>query len=102
MAPSAAQIKANALTRLVKEKKLYLVELEEHKQELSKLKKQPDSEYEVKVQQRIVDETQRLIPTLDSKIESTLNGLKEYLAANKDTIGEDDLVLVQNAIDNAK
>ncbi|CDK27941.1 unnamed protein product [Kuraishia capsulata CBS 1993] len=102
MAPSTAQIKANALTRLVKEKKLYYQELEEHKQELERLQKQPDSEYEVKVQQRIVDETQRLIPTLDTKIETTLNGLKEYLADNKDTLGEEDTALIQNAIENVK
>ncbi|ODV86083.1 hypothetical protein CANARDRAFT_28120 [[Candida] arabinofermentans NRRL YB-2248] len=92
MAPSQLQIKSSALQRLLKEKKLYQEEVEESDQTIIKYQAQlvgepgnEELEYTLKNAIKIRDETKRLLPSIDGKIQEILTSLKEYL---KSEVGE--------------
>ncbi|GMG55902.1 unnamed protein product [Ambrosiozyma monospora] len=93
MAPSQLQIKSNALKRLLKDKKAYQQEIKDHEASIAKLEtslksttagtESEEQQYTLKNLIKIKDETIRLLPSLNSKLEEILNDLKSYLSVNE-------------------
>lgn len=81
MAPSATQIKINALTRLVKEEGLYKKEAEEIKAKVDQMKKDNADPYEIKKMEEVFRDTEKMIPNIRKTIQSTLYGLEQHLVS---------------------
>lgn len=84
MAPSQLQIKVNALKRLMKEQALYKKEAEADAKRVEQAKEEGKDEYEIKKMNEVLQETQKMVPELNKKIQTTLNGLKELLSSDLD------------------
>lgn len=79
MPPSQLTIKTNALKRLIKEKSLYSQEVEDQSKYVQQLKASNSDEYELKKQIEVLEESKRMVPQVDTKIESMKKSLKEFL-----------------------
>ncbi|KAA8916488.1 hypothetical protein TRICI_001351 [Trichomonascus ciferrii] len=84
MAPSQLQIKVNALKRLMKEQALYKKEAESDAKRVEQAKEEGKDEYEIKKMNEVLQETQQMVPELNKKIQTTLNGLKDLLSSDID------------------
>lgn len=79
MPPSQLAIKTNALKRLIKEKSLYSQEVEDQSKYVQQLKASNSDEYELKKQIEVLEESKRMVPQVDSKIEAMKKSLKDFL-----------------------
>lgn len=79
MAPTQLQIKVNALKRLIKEKNLYQQEVTEQEQYVNRMKTNNADEYELKKQVEVLEESQRMVPQVSTRIEQLKKSLQEYL-----------------------
>lgn len=80
MAPTPLEIKVKSLQRLMKEESYYIQEKKDQKDLLAKLEADKDVDpYELKKQKEILDDTERLLPTLYTKIQQFKENLEEYL-----------------------
>lgn len=84
MAPTALQIKTSALSRLIKEEKLYAAELKEQEALVQSMKSLDADEYDLKKQEEILAESHRMLPEIAAKIKSHRDALKAYLDENPD------------------
>lgn len=84
MAPSQLQIKVNALKRLMKEQALYKKEAAADAQRVEQAKEEGKDEYEIKKMNEVLQETQKMVPELNKKIQTTLDGLKDLLSSDLD------------------
>ena len=89
MSPTQLEIKVKALQRLVKEEKYYLQELKDQKKHVDELKADSSvDKYDLKKQEEVLADTERLLPTLYVKIKEFQDNLEEYLNTynrNEDT-----------------
>lgn len=81
MAPTATQIKINALSRLVKEEGLYRKEAQDIKDKIELMKKENSDPYDIKKMEEVYRDTEQMIPNIRKTIQSTLDGLKENLVS---------------------
>lgn len=80
MAPTQLEIKVKSLQRLMKEESYYIQEKKDQKELLSKLEADKDVDpYELKKQKEILEDTERLLPTLYTKIQQFKENLEEYV-----------------------
>ena len=80
MAPTQLEIKVRALQRLVKEEQFYQQELKDQTEHVEKLKKEKDVDpYDLKKQVEVLEDTQRLLPTIYKKIEEFKEDLQDYM-----------------------
>ncbi|CAL9731151.1 tubulin-specific chaperone A [Monosporozyma unispora] len=80
MAPTQLEIKVKSLERLMKEETYYIQEKVDQEELLFKLEADKDVDpYELKKQKEILEDTERLLPTLYTKIEQFKENLEEYL-----------------------
>ena len=75
--PSRAQIKINAVNRLIKEHELYIQELGEIETKIQSLTSSNGDEYELKKLNQVRDETKRVAPRVKTSIEKSLQELKD-------------------------
>ncbi|CCC68124.1 hypothetical protein NCAS_0B00400 [Naumovozyma castellii] len=99
MAPTQLDIKCKALERLVKEESYYQQELKEQQQHVDTLKKDTKVDpYDLKKQVEVLEDTERLLPTLYAKIREFKENLQQYIDSYE---GEEDLHEAKIAITNA-
>lgn len=80
MAPTQLEIKVRALQRLVKEEAYYQEELKEQIAHVESMKaKQNVDIYDLKKQEEVQQDTEKLLPTLYKKIEQFRDNLEEFL-----------------------
>lgn len=85
MGPTPYEIKIKAVQRLAREKELYLEELKEQEAAVNKLKSDPKADqYELKTQVQILEETQKIIPVMRTKLEDHLKDLEQQHSQNPD------------------
>ncbi|KAL3231402.1 Tubulin-specific chaperone A [Nakaseomyces bracarensis] len=100
MAPTQLEIKVKALQRLVKEEKYYLQELKDQQKHVKKLKADSSvDKYDLKKQEEVLNDTERLLPTLYVKIKEFMDNLEEYLESYT---GAEDTKEAKEAIESAK
>lgn len=87
MSPTALQIKVKALQRLIKEKSFYSKEVTECAHKLEQMKSAGADQYDVMKQTQIWEESQRMVPELERKIQDHTQSLSEFL---KTYDGEED------------
>lgn len=109
MAPSEKQIKVSALSRLLKDKHLYVEELKEHEQYVKVLEEKleadaadEETKYIHKSAVQIKDETERMIPSVNSKIKEVLDDLKSLLSSDSEGIDENISKVMAHAEDEIK
>lgn len=88
MAPTALEIKTKALQRLLKERQLYENEVSEQEEYLKQMKASDSDEYEVRKQEKVLNESRRMVPELAKKIKEHGEALKLFIAGYT---GEEDL-----------
>ncbi|CCE63911.1 hypothetical protein TPHA_0G00750 [Tetrapisispora phaffii CBS 4417] len=80
MAPTQLEIKVKALQRLVKEETFYQQELVEQSEHVEKMKSDASTDpYDLKKQVEVLEDTQRLFPTLYKKIGEFKDNLQEFI-----------------------
>lgn len=100
MAPTQLEIKVKALQRLVKEEKYYLQELKDQQKHVKKLKEDSSvDKYDLKKQEEVLNDTERLLPTLYVKIKEFMDNLEEFLESYN---GSEDTKEAKEAIEAAK
>ena len=100
MAPTQLEIKVRALQRLVKEEQFYQQELKDQTEHVEKLKKEKDVDpYDLKKQVEVLEDTQRLLPTIYKKIEEFKEDLQGYLEGYD---GSESLDAAKEAIKDAE
>lgn len=86
MAPTQLEIKVRALQRLVKEETYYKQELKDQKAHVDTLKKDSSVDpYDLKKQIEVLEDTERLLPTLYKKIQEFKENLEQYLDSYEGT-----------------
>lgn len=88
MPPLTLEIKVNAIKRLTKERGIYTQEVEDQKAQVESLKAQGADVYEIKKQEEVLSEGQRMIPELEEKIANHKQALKDYLESY---LGDEDV-----------
>lgn len=83
MPPSQLQVKVNALKRLIKEEKLYQQEVTEQEQYVKSMQLKNADEYEIKKQIEVLQESQRMVPEITTKISQHKEALKAFLDSFK-------------------
>lgn len=83
MPPSQLQVKVNALKRLIKEEKLYQQEVTEQEQYVKSMQLNNADEYEIKKQIEVLQESQRMVPEITTKIFQHKEALKAFLDSFK-------------------
>lgn len=83
MPPTQLEIKTKAIQRLLKEQKLYEKEILEQEEFLKHMKSSDADEYEVRKQEKVLDESKRMIPELSKKIKEHGEALKLFLGDYK-------------------
>lgn len=68
MSPTQLQIKVKAIERLTKEKKLYAQEVEDQRLLLKDMIAKEDDAYDIRKQEEVLAESEKMIPELESKI----------------------------------
>ncbi|CCK71332.1 Rbl2p KNAG_0G02760 [Huiozyma naganishii CBS 8797] len=82
MAPTQLEIKVKALQRLVKEHSYYQQELKDQKSHVDAMQKDPQVDsYDLKKQVEVLQDTERLLPTLYKKIGEFKENLEQYVAS---------------------
>lgn len=100
MAPTQLEIKVKALQRLVKEEKYYVQELKDQQKHVKNLKADTSvDKYDLKKQEEVLNDTERLLPTLYVKIKEFMDNLEEYLGSYS---GSEDTNEAKEAIEAAK
>lgn len=80
MAPTQLEIKIRALERLMKEESYYQQELKDQQAYVDSLKSDKSVDpYDLKKQEEVLEDTERLLPTLYNKIEQFKTDLESYL-----------------------
>lgn len=80
MAPTQLEIKVKSLQRLVKEEGYYQQEAKDQAALVEKLKSDPKIDpYDLKKQVEVLEDTQRLLPTLYEKIKQFMDNLSQFL-----------------------
>ncbi|CAH6721610.1 tubulin-specific chaperone A [[Candida] jaroonii] len=95
MPPSQLAIKTNALKRLIKEKSLYSQEVEDQSKYVQQLKASNSDEYELKKQIEVLEESKRMVPQVDSKIEAMKKSLKDFLESYN---GDEDVATAKSLL----
>ncbi|QLL31000.1 hypothetical protein HG536_0A08150 [Torulaspora globosa] len=99
MSPTQLEIKARALQRLVKEEGYYQQELKEQTELVEKLKKDKDLDpYDLKKQEEVQKDTEKLLPTLYQKIREFKENLEQFLESYQ---GSESVEGAKSAIDSA-
>ena len=99
MSPSQLEIKVRALQRLVKEEGYYQQELKDQTAHVEKLKKDKDVDpYDLKKQEEVQQDTEKLLPTMYKKIAEFKENLEEYIKSYQ---GNEELQDAQTAIKKA-
>lgn len=88
MPPTPLEIKTKALQRLLKEHQLYEKEVLEQEEYLKQMKASDSDEYEIRKQEKVLDESKRMVPELAKKIKQHGEALKLFLGGYS---GEEDL-----------
>lgn len=80
MAPTQLEIKVKSLQRLVKEESYYQQEAKDQAAHVERLKTDPKIDpYDLKKQIEVLQDTQRLLPTLYEKIKQFMDNLSQFL-----------------------
>lgn len=79
MPPSQFEIKVKALERLIKEKSMYSSEVNDELTRLEDMKLKDADAYDLKKQDELVRENQRMIPKVEEKIAHHKQQLLEFL-----------------------
>ncbi|CCD24914.1 Rbl2p NDAI_0E00980 [Naumovozyma dairenensis CBS 421] len=99
MAPTQLEIKTKALQRLIKEESYYKEEIKEQKANVEKLKQDSNVDpYDLKKQVEVLEDTERLLPTLYTKIEEFKENLEQFLQSYD---GQEDLTESKAAVEEA-
>ncbi|SCW03319.1 LAFE_0G07800g1_1 [Lachancea fermentati] len=86
MAPTQLEIKVRALQRLVKEEAYYQQDLKEQKERVNDLKSKSEVDpYDLKKQVEVLQDTERLLPTLYDKINQFREDLNQFVQSYKGT-----------------
>lgn len=88
MPPTPLEIKTKALQRLLKEQQLYEKEVLEQEEYLKQMKASDSDEYEVRKQEKVLDESKRMVPELSKKVKEHGEALKVFIGGYT---GEEDL-----------
>ena len=100
MAPTQLEIKVKALQRLIKEESYYQQEIKEQTQHVEKLRKDKDVDpYDLKKQEEVQNDTEKLLPTMYKKIEEFKANLQEFIETYQ---GGEDLQEAKTAIESAE
>ncbi|CDR38986.1 CYFA0S02e10066g1_1 [Cyberlindnera fabianii] len=99
MSPSPLEIKTSALTRLLKEEKLYQQELKDQESHIASMKAQNADPYELKKQVEVLDDTKRVIPELKKKISEMAQSLEDFL---KTYDGAEDVTSAKEKLEEVK
>ncbi|SCU78432.1 LAMI_0A04610g1_1 [Lachancea mirantina] len=84
MAPTQFEIKFRALQRLVKEESYYQQDLQEQEAHVKSLENLPNVDpFDLKKQKEVMEDTQRLLPTLHVKIKEFKDDLEAFLESYK-------------------
>ncbi|CAD5205680.1 unnamed protein product [Bursaphelenchus okinawaensis] len=81
-------IKTNVLKRLIKEVDYYVKEGEKQKASYTELEAKDPSAYELKKLDEVWKETISMIPTIERKVRTARDDLKNYITANENEIKE--------------
>ncbi|KAI4814766.1 hypothetical protein E4T44_10697 [Aureobasidium sp. EXF-8845] len=91
--PSQLAIATSAVNRLVKEEASYHKELEQQQARIEKLKQAPsdeeNAEWNVKQENRALDETKAMFPELRNRIQESLAKLEHQLAQGEQNNSEE-------------
>lgn len=105
MGPSQLKIKSLALKRLLKEVQLYQAELDEQQQVVDKLSEKlaleaegEEVHYELKKQVQVLEETKKMIPALQKKVDDFQKDLALYVELNKLSLDLDELKEAQDVL----
>lgn len=98
MAPTQLQIKTKAYERLVKERSLYIKDVEEQKKSLEEKRDYGSDVYETKKLSQVLEESQRLVAELDKKILEHKQRLADFLQNYE---GDEDVEPAQLLINNS-
>lgn len=99
MSPTQLEIKVRALQRLVKEEGYYQQELKEQTEHVERLRKDKDFDpYDLKKQEEVQKDTEKLLPTLYQKIREFKENLEQFLESYQ---GSEDLQGAKSAIHDA-
>ncbi|KAM9891538.1 hypothetical protein OXX69_012274 [Metschnikowia pulcherrima] len=79
MAPSHLKVHTSALERLMKERTMYLKEVEEGSKQIEEMKSREAESYEIKKQEELVRESQRAIVAVDIKLEKEKKCLSDII-----------------------
>ncbi|KAI5209872.1 hypothetical protein E4T39_00387 [Aureobasidium subglaciale] len=103
--PSQLAIATSAVTRLVKEEASYHKELEQQQARLEKLKQvnsdEENAEWNLKQENRALDETKAMFPQLRNRIQESLAKLEQQLAQGEQNSPEE-VTKAQDAVASAK
>lgn len=100
MSPTQLEIKVRALQRLVKEESYYQQELKDQTAHVEKLKKDKDVDpYDLKKQEEVQKDTEKLLPTLYKKIAEFKENLQDFVQSYQ---GSEDLQDAQSTIKKAE
>lgn len=95
MAPSQLQIKVNALKRLTKEESMYKDDVEQQEKHIAQMKADNADEYEIRKQVEVLQESNRMIPTVTGKIAEHKSALESFLETYD---GEEDVSIAKELI----
>lgn len=80
MSPTQLEIKVRALQRLVKEESYYQQELKDQTAHVERLRKDKDVDpYDLKKQEEVQQDTEKLLPTMYKKIAEFKENLEEFV-----------------------
>lgn len=68
----------------MKEQALYQKEADADAKRVEQAKEEGKDEYEIKKMNEVLQETQKMVPELNKKIQTTLDGLKDLLSSDLD------------------
>lgn len=86
MAPTQLEIKVRALQRLIKEESYYQQELKDQTAHVEKLRGDKDVDpYDLKKQEEVQQDTEKLLPTMYKKIEEFKENLVGFLKTYQGT-----------------
>ncbi|KKY28549.1 putative tubulin-specific chaperone [Phaeomoniella chlamydospora] len=110
--PTPLSIKASSLQRLVKEKSSYQKELEQQQKRIEKLEGQQangdeageegNNEFMLGQEKRALEETKRVFPGIQSRIDAAIEALEAQLESDGDNAPESEVQKAKEVLDAAK
>ncbi|GJJ09834.1 hypothetical protein Clacol_004058 [Clathrus columnatus] len=96
------KIKAGVVKRLLKEYNLYKIEAEEQKRTVDKYIADGKDEYDVRNQQKILAEAEKMIPDTQKRLGTAVEQLRDIIVASRSTLGSDEeLVKAEEILEEA-